>query len=699
MRGSFPIPFGRYELTERLALGGMAELFLARATGAHGFEKTVVIKCILPHLAVDEHFKEMFISEAKITAQLSHPKIAQTYELGQCENRLYIAMEFVDGLDVLAMLRECAHRRQRMPSQIAVFILREVLDALDFAHHQTGRVGGVVHRDISPSNVLVSRRGSVKLVDFGIAHAAVRDHQTQAGALKGKYGYMAPEQITGAGVSALSDLFSVGVVMSEMLMGRRLFAAPNELDVLLMVRDVDLARFDRLGKHVDPELSVIIRKALTKEPSGRFASAAEFRDVLDEWLFTHRIHVTNKHVADFIDTMYADADERRRQQLAKALTEFAEPTALDTNVDVVSQRGLDLVEETSRVRAAGSGVERPKTNSTLDDQITQQVEQRRGPRGSGGVPVQAASPVVSARFSSISAAVASLAPQEPDPASKDFDDSAVDGRGRSQVSARRKKAMSTVNDLVNSPKPEPPELPEIKATPTEQGDLSRESALAVIYRRAAHKQTGLLTVQIGGIRKEVYFRGGAPEYVSSNVAGELFGAYLVSQEAITGGELDMALAMMPHYGGKLGDTLIGLGLLKPLEVFRHLTQQVREKVIDVCTWHKGEYVWYHGLENQRDQFRLDIDPYEIIGAGAGMIDWEFLKNWLRIVADEKPRPIRNTRVAPDEFKLGRSLGELHDDLDGKRTVADYCRKYSSREGQTRLLRHLYLLLHTDLARF
>jgi serine/threonine protein kinase len=693
----------------------MAELFLARATGAHGFEKTVVIKCILPHLALDDHFKEMFISEAKITAALSHPKIAQTYELGQCDNRLYIAMEFVDGLDVLAMLRECAHRRQRIPNHISIYILREVLDALDFAHHQSGRVGGVVHRDISPSNVLVSRRGGVKLVDFGIAHAAVRDHQTRAGALKGKYGYMAPEQITGSGVSALSDLFSVGVVMSEMLMGRRLFAAPNELDVLLMVRDVDLSRLERLGSHIDAGLQTIIRKALQKTPSDRFASAAQFRDVLDQWLFDHRIQVTNTHIAEFVEAMYKDADDRRRQQLAKTLSELpaetkqsihsaetqnnSMPTAVGTPSEVKTKPAAPM---SAPLPAAPAPAPAKEPSEPIDLQTT-----RRMPRSSA-TPVKH-EPIpgeYSDSYPSISAAVASLAPQDADPAAKDFDGSDIASRSGSRSRPhsitqpnRRKRASSADPVKAAATRAAPLEMSDPSVPATEQGDLSRESALAVIYRRAAHKQTGLLTVSVGGIKKEVYFRNGIPEYVSSNVAGELFGAYLVGQEVITGGELDMALAMMPHYGGKLGDTLVGLGLMKPLEVFGHLTRQVREKVIDVCTWHRGSYSWYHGMENHRDSFRLDIDPYEILGAGSASLNWDFLKNWLRIVAEQKPRAVVNTRVSPDDFKLGGSLGELQKKLDGKKTVAILCRRYTSREGQVRLLRHLYLLLHTDLARF
>src|SRR5262250_1930134 len=262
----FPVQFGRYQLLERLAIGGMAELFKARVVGAHGFQKTVVIKKILPHLAGDASFVNMFIDEAKITARLDHPKIAQVLELGTLADNLYIAMEFVEGVDALAILRSFAQRKLPIPAHLAVHICHEVLDALDYAHQvrdDSGKPLGIVHRDISPSNVLISRRGDVKLADFGIAHALDRQQRTQAGMLKGKYGYMSPEQVIGGDLDARSDLFSVGIILSEMLMGRRLFTAPNELDVLLMVRDVRLERLDKYGVHIEPDLRAIIMRALT----------------------------------------------------------------------------------------------------------------------------------------------------------------------------------------------------------------------------------------------------------------------------------------------------------------------------------------------------------------------------------------------------------------------------------------------------
>jgi serine/threonine-protein kinase len=282
-----PKTVGRYQILDRLAVGGMAELFKATLNGDHGFEKLVAIKKILPHLAVDRSFVEMFIDEARITAQLDHRHIVQVFELGTDADTPYIAMQYVDGLDVLALLRECARAQIRLPPDLAGLIARDVLDALDYAHNardSSGRPLGIIHRDISPGNVLLSWRGDVKLTDFGIARAAERRHKTEAGKLKGKYGYMSPEQVSGSEVDVRSDVFSVGILLAEMVMARRLFTSTNDLDILLMVRD---ARLDRLHKYASEfpiELRVLTVRALQRRPEDRWNNAGEFRDALDEWI-------------------------------------------------------------------------------------------------------------------------------------------------------------------------------------------------------------------------------------------------------------------------------------------------------------------------------------------------------------------------------------------------------------------------------
>jgi serine/threonine protein kinase len=287
VNGAPPKQIGKYQILDRLAVGGMAELFKAKLEGNLGFEKLVAIKKILPHLATDRSFVEMFIDEARITASLDHRHIVQVFELGNDADTPYIAMQYVDGLDVLALLRECARAQIRLAPDLAALIARDVLDALDYAHNAldaNGRALGIVHRDISPGNVLLSWRGDVKLTDFGIARAAERRHKTEAGTLKGKYGYMSPEQVSSGEVDARSDLFSVGILLAEMVMARRLFTSTNDLDILLMVRDARLDRLHKYASEFPVELRVLCVRALQRRPEDRWQSAAQFRDALDEWI-------------------------------------------------------------------------------------------------------------------------------------------------------------------------------------------------------------------------------------------------------------------------------------------------------------------------------------------------------------------------------------------------------------------------------
>ncbi|MBS1118308.1 MAG: serine/threonine protein kinase [Deltaproteobacteria bacterium] len=282
-----PKQIGRYQIIDRLAVGGMAELFKAQLMGDHGFAKLVAIKKILPHLASDRTFVEMFLDEARITAQLDHRNIVQVFELGTDADTPYIAMQYVDGLDVLALLRECARAQIRLPPDLAALIARDVLDALDYAHNAvdtTGKPLGIIHRDISPGNVLLSWRGDVKLTDFGIARAAERRHKTEAGTLKGKYGYMSPEQVSGGEIDQRSDLFAVGILLAEMVMARRLFTSTNDLDILLMVRDAQLDRLHKYASEFPVELRVLTTRALQRRPEDRWQTAAQFRDAIDGWI-------------------------------------------------------------------------------------------------------------------------------------------------------------------------------------------------------------------------------------------------------------------------------------------------------------------------------------------------------------------------------------------------------------------------------
>ncbi|CAN5548327.1 hypothetical protein BH11MYX1_BH11MYX1_44870 [soil metagenome] len=784
----FPVSFGRYTLVERLAMGGMAELFIATAPGEHGFQKRVVIKRLLPHLGGDETYKNMFIDEAKLTARLVHPKIAQTFELGRVENDLFIAMELVDGIDVLALLREFAGRRRRVEPQLAAWIAHEVLDALDYAHNASDEHGGtlgVVHRDISPSNVLLSSRGDVKLVDFGIARATDPDraHKSKTGTLKGKYGYMSPEQVIELPLDGRSDVFSVGVVLAELLTGRRLFSAANELDVLLMVRDARLTRFDKYGADIEHGLQGIVRKALKKSLDERYASAAAFRDAISEWLFEHRHRMTHKVVADVVAELspaviarrqsggvpHADPitavgndlglpgprppsagesdgapqiviepgeelsmpmisvsyEEEGKQPLRSTVGSAppmspppmtpSELAALDPPVPSSASKRAETVPgrppQVIQIPPAKQKIQERVTNVSSRSEVVKRSLGSAPPPQHGRVPTSVSkasdlSGVIEVPIAdTISAAVeAAMVPgaatrlareldRDEDSQMRAFDDLTEDPPHQRSPEVN----LPSPEELARKKPPTPPALSDISEEPDDAGEFSNTSPLRVLFRLMTARATGLLLVAVGGIKKEIYVRDGQPEYVSSNVASELFGNYLVTKGVLSEGELAMALAMMPHYGGKLGDTLVGLGLLKPLEVFRHLTRQVRTKIIDVCTWNKGGFAWYAGRENPREAFPLDFNAFEILGAGALGLSDEVTDTWVAKHGSRRLRASRTRRVGPERFEV-KGLVELFDILDGKRSVGDLVEMQSDRNDQLRTGRMLCLLEACDLAR-
>ena len=297
------IRFGQYVLLEKIASGGMAEVWKARMRGVEGFQKIVAIKKILPHLSDNQEFIEMFVDEAKLAAQLNHNNIIHIYDLGKIQNSYYIAMEFVDGFDLKTILKRAEERDQPLSLELVLFIASKVAAALDYAHRKRDfedREMGLVHRDVSPQNVLISDEGDIKLCDFGIAKAASKASHTQAGALKGKLQYMSPEQAWGKAIDRRSDIFALAAVLFEMLTHRKLFGGDNEMSILEQVREARVVPPSQLNDEVTPEIDAIVLKALQKEPANRYQTAAEMAKDIDSLLFTFRPTPTSADLAIFM---------------------------------------------------------------------------------------------------------------------------------------------------------------------------------------------------------------------------------------------------------------------------------------------------------------------------------------------------------------------------------------------------------------
>jgi TonB family protein len=330
---SGPDRFGQYEILERIAAGGMAELYKAKRTGVEGFQKIVAIKKILPHLADDEDFVTMFADEAKLAAQLNHPNIIHIYDLGKIQaGGYFIAMEYVDGRDLRAIQQSGRELNIPLPVPLAVYVASRVASALDYAHRRRDAEGSdlhIVHRDVSPQNILISYEGDIKLCDFGIAKAASKASKTQSGALKGKIQYMSPEQAWGRPIDRRSDLFSLGVVLHELLTGERLFQGDTDMNVLEKVRNAQAPPPSRSNPEVPRNLDAVVLKALAREPDERYANASDLLRDLDSVLYSYTPAPGSADVAIYLHRLQAEEEavaDAKAREAAQAADE-AEPAA------------------------------------------------------------------------------------------------------------------------------------------------------------------------------------------------------------------------------------------------------------------------------------------------------------------------------------------------------------------------------------
>ncbi len=299
--------FGDYTLLDRIAIGGMAEVWRARRRGVEGFQKTVAIKKILSHLTGSKDFVTMFIDEAKLAAQLSHNNIIQIYDLGKVGDDFFIAMEHVDGKDLRSVLTAAQESSRPIPPSLGLLIVSAVASALHYAHRKRdfdNRALGLVHRDVSPQNVMVSYEGAIKLCDFGIVKAVAKASTTQLGALKGKLQYMSPEQAWGKSVDARSDIFSLGSVMFEVLTGTQLFSGDSEISVLDAVRECRIRSPREIVPEIPEEVDRIVSKALAKSPEERFQTAGDLEQEITAVLDNLRPTPSQKDLASYLHSLF-----------------------------------------------------------------------------------------------------------------------------------------------------------------------------------------------------------------------------------------------------------------------------------------------------------------------------------------------------------------------------------------------------------
>jgi serine/threonine protein kinase len=295
----------RYTITERLDHGGMAEVFRGVAESMEGFKKSVAIKRILPNLTKNQKFVSMFLDEARLSLFLQHANIVQVFDISKTpDNAYFLVMEYVDGCNLKALLERQKQKGKRIDIGHSVYLMAECCKALQYAHSlehpETNEPLGIVHRDISPPNILMSKNGEVKLVDFGLAKANSQIESTDPGVVKGKFSYLSPEAASGLEVDHRADVFAVGIILWELFTGRRLFYGDTDYQTVELVRQARVPSIAALNAEIDAELEQVVRKSLARDPNDRYQSAADLGDALAQFLFSRRMKVTARDIAALV---------------------------------------------------------------------------------------------------------------------------------------------------------------------------------------------------------------------------------------------------------------------------------------------------------------------------------------------------------------------------------------------------------------
>ncbi len=361
-----------YEILDMIARGGMAEIYKAKKKGVKGFEKVIVIKKILSGYGEDNKYIEMFVDEAKIAAELTHPNIVQIYDFGKKDNFYFIAMEYVEGKDLRIILNRIMEKDSLLEEHLAIHLIIKTLEALEYAHSAKDSKGNnldIVHRDISPPNILVSYSGEVKLTDFGVSKASNKSHQTLSGALKGKLLYMSPEQAKAEkNIDNRSDIYSVGVILFELLTGKKLFSGSSEMEVLNKVQEGRIIKPSEINPGIDPDLENIILKAVTLEKSKRYKNAAEMITALENYLYINFNHVpTPVHLQNKIHKLF-------KAEILKSgiiVNQKSEPYEIERIITPQTVKSIEQSSEKTKIDE-----EEPKAviELTEDSEIKESVE-------------------------------------------------------------------------------------------------------------------------------------------------------------------------------------------------------------------------------------------------------------------------------------------------------------------------------------
>lgn len=728
-----PRQFGKYTLLEKIGTGGMAEIFKAVARGAGDFQKVLVVKRILLRYSRDPSFVKMFKDEALITAPLQHANIVSIYEFDQVDGQYYLAMELVNGLDLQAVMARANKIGITVPVRAAMYIVGEVCKALWYAYNARDAYGKdlkIIHRDVSPSNILVSFDGEVKVTDFGVAKATTsKGETTQNGVLKGKLGYMSPETVLGRQVDNRSDLFSLGIILFELLTLKRMFLGKTDLQTLINIRDADVEK--RLARHpeIEPGIADIIRKALARRPEDRYSSAQEFLDGIQDYLFATRMRVSQGDVVALMKELFSEKIDRELL-----------PLGIDDTTGVGS-RSDDL--ESVRDGDAASQPQEPESSEPV--QISATGSSISVPAEStGSSSGQSASSEVSEPSESSYNEVDTSAREDSSGSDLPIDDKPGEHLRESTRNTKVKPEVSLfrIRDaagkvfgpisfenllgLLKSRAVTEDELVSVDdADWCRLGDLSMvqnylnevrpsldrsrlifegnidQRFVVRMLTRICRKQnlTGLLVLKKGVNQKEIYFAGGRPRIIFSNLKDELFGEYLVRRRVVALQNLAQAVNGMS--GGRLGDSLVAQGAVGSHEMALLLSEQFRDRFLQIFEWTEGWCGFFDDVKIPQGVVQQDVEPMELVALGVRTkVQAGLVNSWMSEHAQHRFLFCTDSRVSVDELKMiprEMRVVNLIGTRDSIRAILDGLPQ--SPEWTATVNRVIYLLLETGVIRF
>jgi serine/threonine protein kinase len=613
-----PSTFGDFELIAKIAEGGMAEIFRARHPTI-GRGTPVVIKRLLPHLATNRTLIDLLVSEARITALLSHPNIVEVLEHGQIDGHHYICLELVEGPDLLALLEACTRAGQRLPVKLALFITRTLCEALDHAHNARdplGRPLRIIHRDISPSNVLLTPDGTVKLMDFGVARAelGLTAPERERGGLRGKIGYMSPEQVESRPFDERADLFALGVLLFEMLTLKRLFVGRTEVQTLMNIRACDLE--PRLARHdyLPAAVSELLRGALARDPADRLPSARAFGAAIDA-LMQPRLG-RQRALRDLIHALIQSSQAPERPEDATTASSDRLAMTLPAELGSLSEVTAD----------ASPAVSAPQSLHV------------RNRDGSLFGPIDLPHLVQLAQEYAV------------------HPDDLVSADGGEWQRLRDLTDLDTTLRLLLSDPPVAPIL---------EGPLDPLAAPSLLLRIASARLTGCLRLSARETRKHLFFASGRPLAAFSTLKTDLFGAWLVASGRVPANALDETLEDPAHASLPLGQRLVASGALTLAQLELALGAHLEARLREALDWRDGWFEFIPDLAPPRsirpelapDLIRLVIE-HNAHGLSSGALERLFAP--VMSVAlrppDTEPRPQWLVdHLHPDQGRIARYL--------------------------------------------